>query len=212
MSSTPASALKSSRRQSRGMSALANIANKRGLSGTVHPVNLNALLRVYFLDKSSKLIQLAENCTVLDVMVDLKFKLDLEDLSAFALFHYQNDILNRRLSLTEPITKYISKTKESTSDIKLTCHSWLVDVEGDFYSEVFQNEKYVKESNTSLWLAYQEAHHFALHTNKYILTEEESIILGCYILQVCVYVCLYCIILILAYKTLSHHSLFFLCI
>ena len=73
----------------RNSTALKNVAMKRNSIAAV--VNLNALVRVFLLDGSSKVLQMFENSTARDVLLGLKFNLDLSDISTFALLNVNSD-------------------------------------------------------------------------------------------------------------------------
>ena len=170
----------SSSPNSRRKSALVRVAQKR-LSVTP-VVNLNCLVRVFLLDGSSKVLQMFENSTSCDVLTSLKFNLDLDDISTYALFRVAGHLV-RRIELTEKITDVLRDSTESGQDVRLLFRSWISYRYGGYEKEVFQDEVLVKQPNTALWLAYMEAT-FMCMTGKYYLTEEESLLLGCLKMQV----------------------------
>jgi hypothetical protein len=166
-----------SRRKS---AALIRVAQKR--MSIAPAVNLNCLVRIYLLDGSSKLLQMFENSTAKDVLISLKFNLDLDDISTFALFRVAGTMV-RRLELSEVVNQVLKDPTESGQDVRLLFRTWITYKYGGFEKEVFQDDVRVKQPNTALWLAYMEAT-FMCMTEKYYLTEDESLMLGCLKMQV----------------------------
>jgi hypothetical protein len=167
---------------SRRKSALMKVAQKRQSIATV--VNLNCLVRVFLLDGSSKVLQMFENSTAKDVLISLKFNLDLDDISTYALFRVAGNLV-RRIELNEVVTEVLKDYTESGQDVRLLFRSWISYKYGGYEKEVFQDDVLVKQPNTALWLAYMEAT-FMTMTGKYYLTEEEALLLGCLKMQVSV--------------------------
>lgn len=172
----------------RRQSALANVTQKRMSISISAPVNLKALVKIFLIDGSSKTLQMFENSTVLDALTQLKFNLDLQDISTFAIFcvEGQNCIrleLNQKLSeikFDESNVKYLSTG--ISQDKKLLFRSWISIRCGIFERQVFQAGIKHPQSNAELWLAYMESV-FMMMNKKYLLTEDESIMLGCLKLQ-----------------------------
>lgn len=166
--------------KSRRHSALVNLAQKRSSIST--PVNLNCLVRVYLLDGSTKLLQMQETSTAKDVLISLKFNLDLEDISTFALFRVTGTVI-RRVELSERVTDTLRDPTKTGQDVRLLFRSWITYRYGGHEKCVFQEGIRVKQPNTALWLSFMEAA-FMCMTGKYYLTEEESLMLGCLKMQV----------------------------
>lgn len=164
----------------RNSAALKNVVVRRNSLNTV--VNLNALVRVFFLDGSSKVLQMFENSTAKDVLIALKFNLDLSDISTHALFRVLGGSL-RRIELTEVVSEVLKDPTDSGQEVRLLFKSWINFKYGGFDNEVFQYGSRVKQANTAVWLAYMEAV-FMVTTEKLYLTEDESLILGCLKMQV----------------------------
>jgi hypothetical protein len=165
----------------RRQSALINLAQKR-TSIVPMIVNLNALVRVYLLDGSSKVLQMYENSTAKDVLISLRFNLDLQDISTHALFRVIGQNV-RRVELNEKITDAMRDPTDSGQDVRLLFRTWISYKNGVFDKEVFQDDERHKQANTALWLSVMEAT-FMCMTGKYYLTEDESIFLGCLKMQV----------------------------
>jgi len=161
-------------------SALKNVAVKRSSINAV--VNLNALVRVFFLDGSSKVLQMFENSSAQDVLIALKFNLDLKDASTHALFRVCGNTI-RRVEVQEIITETLRDLTDSGQEVRLLFRSWVNYTYGIYDHEVFQYGIRNKQPNTALWLAFMEAT-FMVMTEKYYLTEDESIALGCLKMQV----------------------------
>ena len=119
----------------RRKSALVKVAQKRLSLATV--VNLNCLVRVFLLDGSSKVLQMFENSTAKDVLISLKFNLDLDDISTFALFRVAGQLV-RRIELSERITDVLRDQTESGQEVRLLFKSWIVYRYGGYEKEVFQ--------------------------------------------------------------------------
>lgn len=159
--------------------ALKTIVSKRGSINA--PVNLNALVRVFLLDGSSKVLQMFSNSNAADVLQALKSNLDLSDISTFAVFRVHGSNV-RRVELNEIITEVMKDPTESGQEIRLLFRSWITYKYGAFDHEVFQHGMRQKHANTALWLVFMEAV-FMCMTGKYYLTEDESILLGCLKMQ-----------------------------
>eukprot|EP01038_Epipyxis_sp_PR26KG_P004377 gene4377-6192_t len=166
----------------RRQSALSNIVQKR--TSIASPVNLNTLVRIYLLDGSSKLLQMTESSTIRDVLIALKFNLDLEDISTFAIFRILGDTGNqmRRVELREKVSDCMIDSTFSGQTVRLLFKTWIVDRYSTHERNIFQEDVRNKQPNTALWLAFMEAQ-FMCNTGKYYLTEEESILLGCLKMQ-----------------------------
>jgi hypothetical protein len=160
------SAPPSGRRPTRRGSALVNIAQKR-LSMPITP-DLDFLVRVFLLDGSSKVLQMFEKSTAKDVLIALRFNLDLEDISCFALFRVAGQQV-QRVGLREVISEVLCDRTESGAEVRLLFRSWISYKYGGFEREVFQEGMRVKQPNTALWLAYMEAT-FMCNTGRYYLT------------------------------------------
>lgn len=146
------------------------------------PVNLNSLVRVYLLDGSSKTLQMFSNSTARDVLIALKFNLDLSDISTFALFRVIGSNV-RRVELNEVVSEVLRDPTDSGQEVRLLFRSWITFKYGAYDQEVCQHLVRNKQPNTALWLAFMEAV-FMCMTGKFYLTEDESIMLGCLKMQV----------------------------
>jgi hypothetical protein len=164
----------------RNSAALKNVVVRRSSLNTV--VNLNALVRVFFLDGSSKVLQMFENSTASDVLIALKFNLDLEDISTHALFRVLGNSSIRRVDLHELIADVLKDPTDSGQEVRLLFRSWITYKYGSFDNEVFQYGNRFKQPNTALWLSFMEAS-FMTMSERFYLTEDESLLLGCLKLQ-----------------------------
>jgi len=140
--------------------------------------NINSLVTIYFVDNSKKTLQTDEQCTVEDLLLQLRFNLDLKDISTFAI-HKLIGTSIYRLQLSEKVSDVI-KGVEGT---KLVFKSWISHPYGHYGKEVFQYNIKSKIANSELWLAYMEATEMMIR-GKYYLTYEESVQLGCIQLQI----------------------------
>lgn len=161
----------------RRQSALNNVAQKRAMV-----VNLDALVRVYLLDGSSKLLQMFEDSSVADVLIALKSNMDLEDVSTYGLFRVIGTSV-RRLELKERVSYALKDPTDSGQEVRLLFRSWISYRYGVFDRCVFQEGVRDKQPNTELWLAYMEGT-FMCMSGKYYLSEDESVLLGCLRMQV----------------------------
>jgi hypothetical protein len=164
---------------SRRQSALASIASRRMSLNT--NVNLDALVRVFLLDGSSKVLQMFENSTAKDVLLSLKFNMELNDISTFALFRVLNQNV-RRVELHEKINDVMRDPTYSGQEVRLLFRSWVYYRFGVFDTDVFQPCR-SRHPNSALWLTFMEAA-FMCSAGKYYLTEDESLMLGCLKMQV----------------------------
>lgn len=157
-----------------------SIAQKR--ASVSLPVNLQALVRVFLLDGSSKVLQMHDKSTVEDVLIALKHNLDLIDISCFAIFRVAGADI-RRLDLSEVVANVMKEGQSGEEGkTRLLFKSWICYKYGAYDAQVFQYGQHIKEPTSALWLAYMEGVFECLMGN-YHLTEEESILLGCLKLQ-----------------------------
>jgi hypothetical protein len=190
--------MKGSRRKS---SALASIAQRRVSLALTAP-NLQTLVRVYMLDGSSKVLQMMEKSTVSDVLKQLKFNLDLDDISTCALFRVRDGVGARRLELREVIKDVMKDVSDhdytsgttpkdtvkgidgsaSKSEVRILFRTWIAAKCGVFEKEIFQDHLKHKSPTSALYLAYMEAN-FMCFTGRYYLSEDEAIMLGCLKMQ-----------------------------
>ena len=166
--------------KNRRKSALVSAASRR--YSVSAPVNLNCLVRVFLLDGSSKVLQMYENSTAKDVLVGLKYNLDLDDISTYALFRVLGGNV-RRLDLNERVSEALKDPTETGQEVRLLFRSWISYKYGRYEQEVFQVGQRLKQPNSALWLAFMEAT-FMCMTERYYLTEDESLLLGCLKMQV----------------------------
>lgn len=190
---------------SRRKSALASVAQRRVSLALTAP-NLETLVRIYMLDGSSKVLQMLEKSTVADVLKQLKFNLDLDDISTCALFRVRDGIGARRLELGEIMKDVMRDVTDhdytmgtttpkdivkgadgaaggsSKSEVRILFRTWIVAKCGIFEKEVFQDHLKHKAPNSALYLAYMEAN-FMCFTGRYYLSEDEAIMLGCLKMQ-----------------------------
>jgi len=119
-------------------------------------------------------------------MVQMKFNLDLVDASTFALYRVDGQQCSRlELHQTVQSIKQIVDKKNNSYDnidTKLLFRSWIFLRSGLFDRCVFQGGEKHKKPTTELWLAFMEAV-FMMMNKKYLLTEDESIMLGCLKMQ-----------------------------
>lgn len=110
-------------------SALLNVAAKRGSivsQGVIInpppllPVNLKKIIKIYFLDGSSKTLQATSNTLVSDILINIRYNLDLRDSSTIGLYliKYDNNLNHikseRLLKLNEKIFDLISLSSTSS--------------------------------------------------------------------------------------------------
>ena len=184
-------------RGNRRKSALASVASRRVSLALTAP-NLQALVRVYMIDGSSKVLQMTEQSTVLDVLKQLKYNLDLADISTCALFRVKDGVGARRLELHEVIQEVMKDASEEyeaahivrndtqrvapQNEARILFRTWIVAKCGVFEKEVFQEHLKHKSPNSALYLAYMEAN-LMCFTGRYYLSEDEAIMLGCLKMQ-----------------------------
>lgn len=85
---------------------------KKGPSAFSKPTNFFTLLRIYFLDGSSKVLQFTETSTAQDVLISLKSSLDLLDISPFALFRVEkHNPVVRIIQLNEKIVDVLEQNE-----------------------------------------------------------------------------------------------------
>ena len=176
MAQQPASAPSSRRRSA----ALSIVASRRASFGG-QAVDFTNLVRVYLLDGSSKVFQMSMESTAEEVLAQMKYNLDLEDISTHALFRVMHTT-SRRVDLSEKVREVLVDNTESGHEVRLLFRSWITARCGVFEKLVFQDNTRHKAPNTALWLAFMEAS-FMCATGKYYLSEEESILLGCLKMQ-----------------------------
>lgn len=131
--------------------------------------------------------------TIQDLLVQLKFNLDIFDISTFAIYRTEgsdvrvcmyHELIKDVMEPTATISPTDSNGACTTKapEIRLIFRSWIYVSNGVFEDEVHQHNSLSKLPTTALWLAYMEAV-FYIMTGAYMLTEDESIILGCLKLQ-----------------------------
>ncbi len=140
--------------------------------------NVNSLVKIYFVDNSKKTLQTDESCTVEDLLLQLRYNLDMKDISTFALYKLIGSSIYR-LQLSEKVNDIIKGSDET----KLLFKTWISYPYGHFGKEVFQYSSKSKVATSELWLAYMEATDMMIR-GKYYLTFEESLQLGCIQLQI----------------------------
>ena len=143
--------------------------------------DFKSLVRVYLLDGSSKVLQCAQDSTAEDVLSQLKYNMDLVDVSTYALFRVVESSI-RRIDLSEKMKEVLQDLTGGGQEIKLLYRSWITAKCGGFEKQVFQDNTRHKEPTTALWLSFMEAS-FMCFTGRYYLSEEESILLGCLKMQ-----------------------------
>jgi hypothetical protein len=126
--------------------------------------------------------------TVHEVLEQLKYNMDLCCIKTFALFRICNKNIIRRLELDENIQTAQAPIEDET-EIRILFRSWICDEEGKFERSALQDGIRDKQPNTALWLKYIEAT-FMVASGKYLLTEDEALMLGCLKLQVSLSLCL----------------------
>jgi hypothetical protein len=117
-----------------------------------------------------------------DVLEQLKYNMDLCCIKTFALFRICNRNIIRRIELDENIQN-IQIPTDGETEIRILFRSWICDEEGKFERSALQDGCREKRPNTALWLKYIEAT-FMVTSGKYLLTEDEALMLGCLKLQV----------------------------
>lgn len=123
--------------------------------------------------------------TVANVLQQLKYNLDLVSIKTFAIYRLSLPSHRmRRLELSENIQSIMSlHESESEKEVKLLFRSWICDENGKFEKSALQDGVRDKQPNTALWLKYIEAI-FMISSGKYLLTDDEALMLGCLKLQV----------------------------
>jgi hypothetical protein len=139
----------------RRMSTLAAAAQKVSSRRQSFSVDLKALVKVYLIDGSTKMLQMHSLSKCSDVLNQLKFNLDLTDISTYALFRVQGKNM-RRIGLNEIITRVIVDSNDSGLVVRLLFRSWITARYGNFGHQVFQYGTRPKPSS-ALWIAYMEA-------------------------------------------------------
>jgi hypothetical protein len=81
------------------------------------------------------------------------------------------------------VTETLRDPTESGQEVRLLFRTWVNYTYGVYDHEVFQYGIRNKQANTALWLAFMEAT-FMVMTERFFLTEDESITLGCLKMQV----------------------------
>ena len=140
-----------------------------------------------YIDKNDTL---KPRSTVEDVLLQLKFNMDLESITTLALYLVENKA-SRMLPLRAKIREVIEQVSPSpavpvakeTGDPKILLRSWIADREGRFERSVFQEDCAEKEPTSALWLKFIEEVYMTM-SGRYFLTEEESILLGVLQMQV----------------------------
>jgi hypothetical protein len=183
--------------------AALGIAAKRASLSLTAP-DVRHLVRIYLLDGSSKVLQGSDSSTVEDMLEQMKYNMDLGDISTCALFRVVEGQGARRMELTEIMkdaikdtheldnsgTYYIPRSYSPTNDdekekqgaVRILFRTWIHAKSGVFDREVFQYHERHKTHNSAIWLAYMEAN-FMCMTGRYYLSDDESIMLGCLKMQ-----------------------------
>lgn len=174
------------------------MASRRSLAVT-NP-NLKCLVRIYLLDGSSKVLQMMDSSTVADVLCQLKYNLDLSDISTCALFRVVDGVFGaRRLELFENIQESMRDVHDTNNDsqkpmkdmipggkdngeVRILFRTWINAKSSVFEKEVLQEHSKHKQPTSALWLAYMEAQ-FMCMTGRYYLSEDEALMLGCLRMQ-----------------------------
>lgn len=118
-------------------------------------LDLKALVKVYLIDGSTKILQMQSTSKCSDVLSQLKFNLDITDISTHALFRVQGRNM-RRIGLNEIITRVNIDSNDSGLEVRLLFRSWITARYGNFGHQVFQYGTRPKPSS-ALWIAYMEA-------------------------------------------------------
>eukprot|EP00605_Chrysophyceae_sp_TOSAG23-4_P002016 GSChrysophyteH1.ASY1.ANO1.2231.1 assembled CDS len=165
-------------------SSVLAVTSKRASLSLTSP-NINHLVRIYLLDGSSKVLQGTDSSTVADMLEQLKYNMDLGDISTCALFRVVEGQSARRMELGENMKEAMKDTHEldsSGTEVRILFRTWIHAKGGLFDREVFQYHDRHKTHNSAIWLAYMEAN-FMCMTGRYYLSEDESILLGCLKMQ-----------------------------
>jgi len=168
------------RARRRRSTAQALVASRRASFGG-KAVDFNCLVRVYLLDGSSKVLQMSEESTAAEVLSQLKYNMDLVDISTHALFRVVDKTV-RRVELPEKIKDVLTDPTDSGQEVKLLFRSWITAKCGGFEKQVFQDNTRHKDSTTALWICFMEAS-FMCFAGKYYLSEDEAVMLGCLKMQ-----------------------------
>lgn len=166
----------------RRKSALMKVADRK-ISSISAPVNLKALVKIYLIDGSSKTLQMLESSTALDLLSQLRFNLDLQDISTFALYRVKDNNMSM-IDLDAKLKDFYLQPNngETSNSVKILFRSWIHIRNGLFDKLLFQDSEPFQQPNAEIWLSYMEAT-FMLMNRKYYVTEEESLVLGCLSLQ-----------------------------
>lgn len=166
----------------RRASSLQSMSRRKSVVPDRPEVDLKQLVRIYFLDGSSKVLQVKASSSAKDVLLLLKFNLDLSSIKCHALFRICHKKV-KRLGLLSSIKTAMSLQEGEEGDIKILMRAWIHDEEGLFDKEAMQDGHFPKESNSALYLKYMEAG-CMVAMGKCFLTEDEAIMLGCLKMQV----------------------------
>jgi hypothetical protein len=166
----------------RRASSLQSVSRRKSIAPERPDVDLKQLVRIYFLDGSSKVLQVKASSTTKDVITQLQFNLDLTSIKCHALFRICHKKV-KRLHLSGKIKDALSLQEGEEGDIKILMRAWIHDEEGLFDKEAMQDGHFPKEANSALYLKYMEAVCMVM-MGKCFLTEDESVMLGCLKMQV----------------------------
>jgi hypothetical protein len=176
----------SGRKVIRRASSLQSVARRKSVAPDRPDVDLKQLVRIYFLDGSSKVLQVKASSTTKDVITQLQFNLDLVSIKCHALFRICHQKV-KRLALCDKIKEAMAVQEGEAGDVKILMRAWIHDEEGLFDKEAMQDGNFPKVSNSALYLKYMEAVCMVM-MGKCFLTEDEAVMLGCLKMQVSEYI------------------------
>ena len=124
-----------------------------------------------------------------DVLLQLKYNMDIQSIATHALYCVENNtatIIPLNLKIRDILDNFALSADtglHADEPPKILFRSWICDRGGRFERSVYQEDAKEKLPTTALWLKFMEEVYMTLN-GKYILTREESILLGVLKMQV----------------------------
>ena len=116
--------------------------------------------------------------------------MDLESITTYALYCVENStatVIPVNLKIRDVLDNFALNAEaghQAEDPPKILFRSWICDRGGRFEKSVYQEDAKEKAPTTALWLKFMEEVYMTFH-GKYLLTREESILLGLLKMQVC---------------------------
>jgi hypothetical protein len=126
-----------------------------------------------------------------DVLLQLKFNMELDSISTHALYRVEENAAVTMIPLSTRVRDLMEEFAESRAEQppKILFRSWVCERNGIFEKSVLQEDLATKQPSTAVWLKYMEEVYMTM-LGKYVLTEEESVMLGVLKMQVCICYCM----------------------